>query len=49
MVESSTTIKNSTNRLKDDELSFGHVELEVNRNLICEIAYVIKCCVKSIV
>lgn len=49
MVEPSTKTKNSTNkRLKDNELSFDHVEFEVKRILIYDITYVIKLCVKSI-
>lgn len=45
-----TNAKNSTNRrLKEDELSFDHVELEFCRTLTYEIAYVIKLCAKSIV
>lgn len=40
MVEPFSKAKNSTNRrLKDDELSFDHVELEINRTQIYEIAY----------
>lgn len=50
MVEPFSKTKNSTNRrLNDDKLSFDHVELEVNRTQIYEIAYIIKLCVKSIV
>lgn len=49
MVEPSTERKHSNDeRLKDGELSFDYMELKVHRALICEAAYVIKLCVKSI-